>query len=32
MGDSLGAFGEQSYLGPFNGHVNGSLVMKELHE
>jgi hypothetical protein len=32
MGDSLGAFGEESYLGPFNGHVNGSLVMKELHE
>ncbi|GAB7356936.1 hypothetical protein MBLNU459_g7782t1 [Dothideomycetes sp. NU459] len=29
-GDSMGAFGDQSYLGPFNGHVNGSLVMKEL--
>jgi hypothetical protein len=21
-----------SYLGPFNGHVNGACIMKELHE
>jgi hypothetical protein len=31
LGDSTDAFDEhKSYLGPFNGHVNGSLVMKEL--
>jgi hypothetical protein len=33
MGVSTEAFtAENEYLGPFNGHVNGSLVMKELHK
>ncbi|CAF9937153.1 MAG: hypothetical protein HETSPECPRED_010578 [Heterodermia speciosa] len=32
QGQSLDAFNEHdSYLGPFNGHVNGACIMKELH-
>ena len=32
QGQSLDAFSEHdSYLGPFNGHVNGACIMKELH-
>ena len=32
QGQSLDAFSENdSYLGPFNGHVNGACIMKELH-
>ncbi|KAK4224652.1 hypothetical protein QBC38DRAFT_12997 [Podospora fimiseda] len=32
FGNSLDAFGRNAYLGPFNGHVNGAVVMKELRE
>ena len=32
QGASADAFGQYSYLGPFNGHVNGSLLMKELRK
>ncbi|KAK3985450.1 hypothetical protein QBC44DRAFT_384841 [Cladorrhinum sp. PSN332] len=32
FGNALDAFGANAYLGPFNGHVNGSVIMKELHE
>lgn len=33
MGRSSEAFSkEKSYLGPFNGHVNGTPIMKELHQ
>ncbi|RSL99875.1 hypothetical protein CDV31_012009 [Fusarium ambrosium] len=32
FGHSRDAFGDASYLGPFNGHVNGACIMKELHE
>ncbi|KAK5113898.1 hypothetical protein LTR85_010431 [Meristemomyces frigidus] len=32
QGVSTAAFGDQSYMGPFDGHVNGSLVMKELRQ
>ncbi|KAI8715144.1 Tyrosinase-Cu-bd domain-containing protein [Fusarium sp. LHS14.1] len=32
FGHSQDAFGDASYLGPFNGHVNGACIMKELHE
>ncbi|KAF2225804.1 hypothetical protein BDZ85DRAFT_307780 [Elsinoe ampelina] len=31
FGNSMDAFGPSSYLGPFNGHVNGAVIMKELH-
>jgi hypothetical protein len=31
FGKSMDAFGASEYLGPFNGHVNGSCIMKELH-
>ncbi|KAK3312168.1 hypothetical protein B0H66DRAFT_485841, partial [Apodospora peruviana] len=31
FGVSTDAFGQNAYLGPFNGHVNGSCIMKELH-
>ncbi|KAI8660255.1 Tyrosinase-Cu-bd domain-containing protein [Fusarium keratoplasticum] len=31
FGHSQDAFGDSSYLGPFNGHVNGACIMKELH-
>ena len=31
FGESMDAFGRSEYLGPFNGHVNGACVMKELH-
>jgi hypothetical protein len=31
QGVSTEAFNHESYLGPFNGHINGGLVMKELH-
>jgi len=31
FGNSTDAFGANAYLGPFNGHVNGSCIMKELH-
>ncbi|KAK4141061.1 uncharacterized protein C8A04DRAFT_39390 [Dichotomopilus funicola] len=30
FGKSMDAFGESEYLGPFNGHVNGACIMKEL--
>ncbi|KAK3941639.1 hypothetical protein QBC46DRAFT_258295 [Diplogelasinospora grovesii] len=32
FGESMDAFGRSEYLGPFNGHVNGAPIMKELHE
>lgn len=33
QGVSTDAFtDEMSYLGPFNGHINGAIVMKELHK
>lgn len=33
QGKSTDAFVEETaYLGPWNGHVNGALVMKELHK
>ncbi|KAK3368704.1 hypothetical protein B0H63DRAFT_529067 [Podospora didyma] len=32
FGSSTEAFGERAYLGPFNGHVNGAIIMKELHD
>lgn len=32
FGSSMDAFGPNSYLGPFNGHVNGACIMKELHK
>ncbi|KAF7539840.1 hypothetical protein G7Z17_g12337 [Cylindrodendrum hubeiense] len=32
FGNSMDAFGKNEYLGPFNGHVNGACVMKEIHE
>jgi hypothetical protein len=33
QGVSTDAFtNEMSYLGPFNGHINGAIVMKELHK
>lgn len=32
FGESMDAFGPNSYLGPFNGHVNGACVMKEIHK
>ncbi|RYP08742.1 hypothetical protein DL765_008687 [Monosporascus sp. GIB2] len=31
FGKSMDAFGASEYLGPFNGHVNGCCIMKELH-
>jgi hypothetical protein len=31
FGESMDAFGSAEYLGPFNGHVNGAPIMKELH-
>ena len=32
-GESMDAFGElDQYLGPFNGHVNGACIMKEIHQ
>ncbi|KAK4158963.1 hypothetical protein QBC43DRAFT_348297 [Cladorrhinum sp. PSN259] len=31
FGKSMDAFGANEYLGPFNGHVNGCCIMKELH-
>ncbi|KAL7813367.1 hypothetical protein V8C26DRAFT_405712 [Trichoderma gracile] len=31
FGESMDAFGPAEYLGPFNGHVNGAPIMKELH-
>ncbi|KAL7948108.1 hypothetical protein V8C42DRAFT_316712 [Trichoderma barbatum] len=31
FGESMEAFGPSEYLGPFNGHVNGACIMKELH-
>ncbi|KPM37859.1 hypothetical protein AK830_g8702 [Neonectria ditissima] len=30
FGQSMDAFGAFSYLGPFNGHVNGACIMKEV--
>jgi hypothetical protein len=32
FGKSMDAFGASEYLGPFNGHVNGACIMKELHK
>ncbi|KXJ88669.1 hypothetical protein Micbo1qcDRAFT_99409, partial [Microdochium bolleyi] len=32
FGRSRDAFGPNSYLGPFNGHVNGACIMKEIHK
>ncbi|EPE30986.1 hypothetical protein GLAREA_03953 [Glarea lozoyensis ATCC 20868] len=32
QGVSTEAFSDESYLGPFNGHVNGGLIMKEIHK
>jgi hypothetical protein len=37
QGNSFDAFtdnssNDSSYIGPFNGHVNGACIMKELHE
>ncbi|KAK7426017.1 hypothetical protein QQZ08_007465 [Neonectria magnoliae] len=32
FGQSMDAFGPFSYLGPFNGHVNGACIMKELRK
>ncbi|KAK4184363.1 hypothetical protein QBC35DRAFT_59114 [Podospora australis] len=32
FGNAKDAFGRNAYLGPFNGHVNGAVIMKELHE
>jgi hypothetical protein len=32
FGRSRDAFGPNSYLGPFNGHVNGACIMKEIHQ
>ncbi|EAQ84601.1 hypothetical protein CHGG_08615 [Chaetomium globosum CBS 148.51] len=31
FGKSMDAFGASEYLGPFNGHVNGACIMKEMH-
>jgi hypothetical protein len=29
----MDAFGDtDEYLGPFNGHVNGACIMKEIHQ
>ena len=29
----MDAFGDlDQYLGPFNGHVNGACIMKEIHQ
>lgn len=32
FGESKDAFGPNAYLGPFNGHVNGACIMKEIHK
>jgi hypothetical protein len=32
FGESMDAFGDFSYLGPFNGHVNGACIMKEMRK
>ncbi|KAF9880612.1 hypothetical protein CkaCkLH20_01654 [Colletotrichum karsti] len=32
FGESKDAFGLNAYLGPFNGHVNGACIMKEIHK
>ncbi|KAI0096803.1 hypothetical protein GGR51DRAFT_578638 [Nemania sp. FL0031] len=32
FGESSEAFGPKQYLGPFNGHINGACIMKELHK
>jgi hypothetical protein len=32
FGRSSDAFGANAYLGPFNGHVNGACIMKEIHK
>ncbi|KAH7139609.1 hypothetical protein B0J13DRAFT_447504, partial [Dactylonectria estremocensis] len=32
FGNSWDAFGPNAYLGPFNGHVNGACIMKELRD